>query len=101
MGQVLPIILYAAGIALLIILIIIGIKFIKTMNKVEDIVEDVDKKVKSLNGVFNIIDNMTDKISSVTDRIVDSVAGFISRVFKNKKNKEKEMKENDEEKEEE
>jgi uncharacterized protein YoxC len=70
------------------------------MNKVEDIVDNVDGKVKSLNGVFNLIDNMTDKISSFTDRTVDAVSGLISRIFKGRKNKEKEKEENDEEEEE-
>lgn len=93
----LPILLYTAGITLLVILIIIGVKFIRTMNKVEDIVDDVDKKVKSLNGVFHIIDTTTDKISFFTDKVVDVISSFVINIFKKKYNKKKEEEENEEE----
>jgi uncharacterized protein YoxC len=63
LGQMLPIIIYILLIGLLIIGIIIGIKLIITMNKVEKIVDDVDKKVQSLNGFFNAINFATDKIN--------------------------------------
>ena len=42
----LPLILYVAAIVLLTTLIILCIKLIKTMNKVDRIIDDVDKKVK-------------------------------------------------------
>ena len=97
MGMLLPMILYMLGITLLVVLIVIGIKFIKTMNKVEGIVEDVDQKVKSLNGVFHIIDTTTDKISSLTDKIVEFVTSFVINMFKKKYNNRKENEENGEE----
>jgi hypothetical protein len=93
----LPILLYTAGITLLVVLIIIGIKFIGTMNKLDDIVDDVDKKVKSLNGVFHIIDTTTDKISILTDKVVDVISAFVIKLFKKKYNKKEEEEENNEE----
>ena len=56
LNGVLPIIIYILLIGLLIIGIIIGIKLIITMNKVEKIVNNVEGKVNSLNGLFNIIE---------------------------------------------
>ena len=69
---------------LIVFLIIICIKVIKTMNRLESIVDDVDKKVKSLNGVFNIIDGVTDKLSALTEVISDSIILFFRGLFKKK-----------------
>jgi hypothetical protein len=89
----LPILLYITGVILLIILIIIGLKFIRTMNKVEGIVDDVDNKVKSLNGLFKVIDITTDKLSIFTDKGVDLITNILKTIFKKKKRKEKENEE--------
>ena len=61
--DVLPVVLYVLGSILIIVLIILGIKLIITMNKIEDVVDDINKKVKSLNGLFSIVDATTDKLA--------------------------------------
>ena len=77
------------------LLIVIGIRIIKMMNKVEMIVDDVDKKVKSLNGVFSIVDGVTDKLSALTEVISDSVILFVKSIFKRRKKKIDERKEDE------
>lgn len=85
----LPIIIYVLLIILLIIGIILGIKSIITINKVEKVVDDVNEKVESLNGLFQIVDFTTDKLVSITDKVIDGVSSLASRLFfKKKKNKE-------------
>ena len=59
--DVLQVILYILGSILLIVLIILGIKLIITMNKIENVVDDINVKVNKLNGIFTIIDLTTDK----------------------------------------
>ena len=66
---------------LLVILIILGIKLIVTMNKIENVVDDINGKMKSLNGFFSIIDFTTDKLSLITERFVDAVSSLIRRIF--------------------
>ena len=88
--EVLPLILYGLGSILLIVLIILGVKLIKTMNKIEIIVDDINVKVNKLDGFFNIIDYTTDKLVSISDSVVDGVSSLINRVFKRKKRKESE-----------
>jgi hypothetical protein len=78
----------------MIILIILGIRLLRMMNVVESIIRDVDGKVKSLNGIFQIIDTTTDRLSFVTDKVVESISNFFLRIFK-KKEKEKEENENE------
>lgn len=89
----LPIIIYILLIIILIIGIILGIKSIITINKVEKVVDDVNEKVESLNGLFQIVDFTTDKLVSITDRVVDGISLLASKVFfKKKKNRKDETK---------
>ena len=57
------------------------------MNKVELVINDVEEKVRSLNGVFSIVDSVTDKLSALTEVISDSVIIFVKSIFKKKKKK--------------
>lgn len=88
--MVLPIILYVLGIVLVGILIIIGVKLIYTIDKTNEILDDVEKKSKSLNGVFEMVDNVTDSLSIISDTVVEGIVGLISKIFKKRK-REKEI----------
>ncbi len=83
----LPIVIYFLLIILLIVGIILGVRSIQTLNKIDKVVDDVNDKVQTLNGFFNLIDFTTDKIVSITDRVVDGVSGLIGRVFKHRHKK--------------
>lgn len=84
MAEILPIILYVLGSILLVVLIILGIKLIITMNKIENVVDDINTKVKSLDGFFSIIDFTTDKLAMLSDRLVETIASLIKKVFRRK-----------------
>ena len=83
--------LYILGSTLLIVLIILGIKLIITMNKIENVVDDINVKVDKLNGLFNIIDYTTDKLAIVSDKMVEGVSYVLKMMFfkKNKNTEEK------------
>ena len=92
--EFLPIIIYFLLIILLIVGIILGVKAIKAIGKVEQVVDDVNKKVESLNGFFSVIDFTTDKIVSLSDKLIDLIVnGFSKLFFKNKKVKKENMEE--------
>lgn len=84
MIDVLTVVLYVLGSILLVVLIILGIKMIITMNKIEIVVDDITKKVKTLDGFFSMIDFTTDKLAMLSDRFVDSVTSLIKKLFKRK-----------------
>ncbi|MDD4035717.1 MAG: hypothetical protein PHS45_00070 [Bacilli bacterium] len=90
LNSVLPIILYVLGSILIVIFIIIGVKIIRTMNKIDNIVEDVNEKVESLSKLFNIFDFAADRLSFLGDRITDKITAFIIGLFKKKKEKKEE-----------
>ena len=85
LGAVMPIILCALTSMLVIILIILGIRLLMTLDRVDAIISDVEKKVKSLNGFFSVIDTITDKVAFLSDKVVDIVSGFFTKILSNKK----------------
>jgi len=88
----LPIVIYVLLIALLIIGIVLGVKAIITMNKVEKVVDNISEKVESLNSIFSFIDWTTDRISAFTDRLVDTVSGIFGKIFlRGRRKKDKEI----------
>ena len=82
MTDVLAIILYVLGSILLVILIVLGIKLIITMNKIENVVDDISNKVDSLNGLFSIIDFTTDKLAMISEKVTNGITLFIDKIFK-------------------
>ncbi len=92
--SVLPVLLYFLGSILIIVLIILVIKLIKTIDRANQLLDDVEAKVQSLNGLFHVIDGISSTMSTVGNRIVDGVTGIISS-FVQKRKKKKENKEMD------
>lgn len=88
MTESLLVILYVLGSILLTVLIILGIKLIGTVNKINKLVDDINGKVASLNGLFNIIDYLTDKLATISDRLAETVASLIKKMFKKKESEE-------------
>ena len=91
----LPLFVYFALFILLVVLIVLTIKLIATINKLNVVVDDVNKKVKSLDGIFGLIDFATDKITLVTNKFVDRLSNLVLG-FKNKKYNKKEEEEDNE-----
>ena len=86
-NDILPIVLYILGTILLITLIVLTVKLIITMNKIDKIVDNITVKVKTSDGAFEVISLVTGKFTSLTDRIVDIISLFIDKLFKRKDDK--------------
>ena len=83
--ELLRIILYVGLIVLVIIVIILGIRLMKTLKKVDGLLDDVNVKITKVNGVFDIIDKTTDYASLISDKILNGIYSFISVFTKRKK----------------
>ncbi len=86
----LPIVIYFLLIILLVVCIIFGIKLIITMTKIEGLVDDVSKKVSSLDKIFNIVNLVTNRFSVISDAAVSFITGLFDKLFGNKLKKEEE-----------
>lgn len=91
---VFPAILYILGSTLLVTLIILVLKLIYTVDKTNEILDDVQMKVKTLDGLFNAIDVASSTITNISDTILDKVFGIFGKITgrskKNRINKEEE-----------
>lgn len=81
-NEVLPVVLYLLGSVLLVALIVLTIKLIITMNKIEKVVDNITVKVHTLDELFNVIGLVTGKVTAITDKVVDNVALLIDKIFK-------------------
>ena len=84
LNSILPIIIYLLLIVLLIVAIIVGIKVIFALNKVDALVDDVTKKVKTLDRVFSVIDFASDKVTQIGESVVAFFTKKVSKLFKRK-----------------
>ena len=85
LNELLTLILFVLLIVLVIIFIALGIKLIRTLKKVDEVIDDVNGKMNKVNGVFEIIDRTTDYASSISDKIINALSNFVSVLFRKKK----------------
>lgn len=97
MEGALLIIIYALLIVFLIIAIIIGIKLLFTINKIDELLNDVSNKIKSLDKVFEIVDFATDRMSMVTEVAISFLTTGFKKIFGSNKKKKKKIKEEEDE----
>ena len=82
--ELLGVILDSLLIVLVIILIVLALKSLDTLNKVDAILDDTKKKLDNLDGVFNLVDTVSNKLTLVTDTVVGSIVNFITSIFNRK-----------------
>ena len=84
-NEFLNVLMHISLIALIIVFIVVGFKLIKTLGKVNDIMDDISGKMNKVNGVFDIIDKTTDYASSISDKVLNALSGLLSVFTKRKK----------------
>lgn len=91
LSQSLPVVIYFLLIVLIIIGIVIAIRLLGIMNKVDEILYDINNKLSSVNGVFNLVDTVT----TTANQICNSLFGVTGEIFKKIIQKKKRKKEED------
>lgn len=87
--EVLKIVIYLLLAALIIVGIILGIKLINVTNNAQKAVDSVNKKLESLDTLFNVLDATSNKVVSIYSKLIDIVVGATSK-FISKKGKDEE-----------
>lgn len=90
--EVLEIILYLLGSILLGTLIVLSVKLIKSIDRINLLLDSVEQKMKTVDQVFGVIDKAADSFALLSDKLVDGLSGIISKLF-TRKNKTKKIKE--------
>ena len=82
--------LYVLGSISLIAIIVLTVKLIYTVEKTNEILDDVNSKVKTLDGLFNAINTTSNAISSIGDRIIDKFFNLVGKIGRKNRKKEEE-----------
>ena len=69
------------GSILIVALIVLVVKLIFTVDRVNKMLDDVEVKVSKLDKMFDIVDVITDNMSLLSDKIVDTVSNLIRKLF--------------------
>ena len=85
--ELVAIILYILLIILVVVAIVFLVRLIKIVGKVDRVVDDVEIKVKKLNGLFEIVDRTADTLNVVSDRVISGIVGAINTIFRKRKKK--------------
>lgn len=78
-------ILLVLGSVLLVFLIVGSIKLLYTIDKMNVLLNDIERKLKSVNGVFTAIDMVTDTVATIGETIVGRALFMVEKLFKKKK----------------
>lgn len=97
LNELFPVILNGLLIILVLVLIILVIKVIKTLKNVNVVVEDLNSKIKTLDGLFNAIDTTTEALSNIGDKVSGVISNGLNTILSFRKNKDKKEEETENE----
>lgn len=83
----LQMLLYVLGAGLLVALIVLVIKLIYTITRVNSILDNLEVKIKSIDKAFGFVDRIVDSLSLVSDKLVDGITLGLSKIFSHKNEK--------------
>lgn len=83
--SVLPMLFYIFGIILFIVMTILGIRTIQVLDRAEKVIDNIEDKVNTLNGFFNVINKATTSIDLISSKVVGSIVGLFEKIFRKKK----------------
>ena len=86
--EALIVLVYVALVVFIISLIVLCIKLVGTLGKVDYLLDNITKKAESLNGLFNVIEMTTNRFGAIGEAVTSSLMSLVKKVF-NKKEKKK------------
>ena len=66
-------------------LIVVSVKLIYTVDKTNAILDDLEKKLKSVDGLFNAVDTVSEAVTTIGEPIVGKALLVIEKIFKKEK----------------
>lgn len=89
LSEMLPIVIYFLLIVLLVVSIIVGIKLIFTITKVDELIDDVTEKLSTFDRLFNVINFTTDRFGVISETIISFITSKLKKLAKPKRRKTK------------
>lgn len=91
--DIFPLVLYFLGAVLLVVIIILMTKLVSTVEKVNILLDDIEEKSQSLNGLFAAIEGLGNTLASANNRVTGFFANLLKKVIKKKKSKKRKKEE--------
>lgn len=85
LNELFPIILYFLGAVLLVVIIMLVIKLLSTVDKINILLDDVEEKSQSLNGLFDALESVGNTISKANSGIAGFITNMTKKVYKMRK----------------
>lgn len=85
--EILPIIFYLLGIILICILIVVGIRLLQVLDRMDRLISNLDEKINSLNNIFNVVNRATTGIDLISARVANTFISVLDKIFRRKKRK--------------
>lgn len=86
----LSMVVYILGAVLLVVFIVLGIKLIHTVDKIDHILNELEIRLNKTYNMFRFIDNVNDKMALISDQLIDGIVMMIRKLFFKNKGKEDE-----------
>ena len=87
---ILQVLLYLLGAGLLTVLIIAVVKLFATIDKVNKLLDDLEDKSQTLNGLFDTIEDVSDTAKLLNNRVTNVVSKFLGATRKRRRKIEEE-----------
>ncbi len=87
---ILQVLLYLLGAGLLTVLIIAVVKLFGTIDKVNKLLDDLENKSQTLDGLFDTIEDVSDTAKLLNNRVTSVVSKFLGATRKKRKRLEEE-----------
>lgn len=91
--DVFPLVLYFLAAVLLVVIIVLFTKLVSTIEKVNILLDDIEAKSQSLNGLFEAVENVGNTISTANSKITGFVAGIVQKLVRKKRKTKKQSEE--------
>ncbi len=93
--QLLPIIIYFLLIIIIVVGIVLGIKLIITIDKVNAFIDSVNEKVERIKPLFDTFGLISDKVNNVIASVIGTIESFVLKLFYKDKKEDMESEENE------
>ena len=90
LNEFLPLMIYILLIVLIVLLIAFVIKASKTMDKVDKLIDDTNKKMEKIEPVFDLVEGVSASATALSDRFFGFILKVTDKLFFRKKDKEEE-----------
>lgn len=90
LNETLPIIIYFLLIVLLIVGIVVGIRLIFTISKIDELLDEVNEKLSSFDRLFNVINFTSDRFGVIAETVLSFITSKIKKLTKTKRKSKRE-----------